>query len=182
MSDSQSVIYIIEPNPQMQGLLARAIKDHHLEYVEIVDAPPDSDAKAIVFDDGKSGMYHIEKPYYFASLFNVIKRLEAHQDKNEIVVLGRYVLDVIQNSISTPHDDNPVKLTEKERDILLLLQGRLPEEVPKDVLLDQVWGYGAQIETHTLETHIYRLRQKIEKDSSKPEFLITNEKGYTLVI
>lgn len=87
--------------------------------------------------------------------------------------------------IFKPHDfslqdlkENIINLTEKERDILLYIDRNSP--VSRDDLLHAVWGYGSNIETHTVETHIYRLRQKIEKDPSKPELLITTDEGYIL--
>ena len=76
-----------------------------------------------------------------------------------------------------------IALTDKERDILLFLyQNRATGAVKKEELLDHVWRYAGNVETHTLETHIYRLRQKIEEDSSCPRFLITTDDGYILDI
>ena len=72
-----------------------------------------------------------------------------------------------------------VRLTGKETDILKYLY-RAAGSVSRDVLLDQVWGYNASVSTHTLETHIYRLRQKLERDPANATILITEGGGYRL--
>ena len=54
--------------------------------------------------------------------------------------------------------------------------------MPRDILLHEVWGYDNTITTHTLETHIYRLRQKIERNPSKAELLVSESGGYKLEI
>ena len=74
-----------------------------------------------------------------------------------------------------------IRLTEKETAILRFLYraGQLP--VSRETLLQEVWGYNSGVTTHTLETHIYRLRQKIEKDAANPEILVTEAGGYKLV-
>jgi hypothetical protein len=76
--------------------------------------------------------------------------------------------------------DAPLRLTEKEVAILALLKESAPSTVPRQQMLDKVWSYAEGVETHTLETHIYRLRQKIEVDPSVPRILLTADDGYRL--
>jgi DNA-binding response OmpR family regulator len=73
-----------------------------------------------------------------------------------------------------------VRLTEKETAILQFLY-RADRTIGRDTLLDQVWGYNAGVRTHTLETHIYRLRRKIERDPARAEILVTEPGGYRLL-
>lgn len=77
-------------------------------------------------------------------------------------------------------DGTRIRLTEKESLILTHLH-RSDAPVPRQVLLDAVWGYGTGIQTHTLETHIYRLRRKIEADPTRATLLVTEAGGYRLV-
>ena len=74
-----------------------------------------------------------------------------------------------------------MRLTEKETAILKYLYRTGDKVVSRDVLLNEVWGYNAGVTTHTLETHIYRLRQKIEPDPSNAKLLVTEPGGYRLV-
>jgi DNA-binding response OmpR family regulator len=73
-----------------------------------------------------------------------------------------------------------VRLTEKETSILKYLYRAGTRSVGRDQLLGEVWGYNAGVTTHTLETHIYRLRQKIEKDPANAAILVTDKGGYRL--
>ena len=74
-----------------------------------------------------------------------------------------------------------IRLTEKETSILKYLYRAGEKVISREVLLHEVWGYNAGVTTHTLETHIYRLRQKIERDPSRAELLITEAGGYKLI-
>ena len=76
-------------------------------------------------------------------------------------------------------DGRKVRLTEKETNILKFLHASAGT-VPRDILLHEVWGYGPAVATHTLETHIYRLRKKIEQDPAKAQILLTEGGGYRL--
>jgi DNA-binding response OmpR family regulator len=74
-----------------------------------------------------------------------------------------------------------VRLTEKETSILRYLYRFGQQPVSRETLLQEVWGYNSGVTTHTLETHIYRLRQKLEKDVATPAILVTEAGGYNLV-
>jgi len=74
-----------------------------------------------------------------------------------------------------------VRLTEKETAILRYLYRSGEKPVSREVLLQEVWGYNSGVTTHTLETHIYRLRQKIEQDPANAALLVTEAGGYKLV-
>ena len=75
-----------------------------------------------------------------------------------------------------------VRLTEKETAILKYMFRAGARPIARDVLLNEVWGYNSGVTTHTLETHVYRLRQKIERNPAKAEILVTEQGGYRLVI
>ncbi|MEM7643520.1 MAG: winged helix-turn-helix domain-containing protein, partial [Pseudomonadota bacterium] len=78
-------------------------------------------------------------------------------------------------------DEKKIRLTDKETNILKFLYRANDGTVARDVLLQEVWGYNAEVTTHTLETHIYRLRQKIEPDPTNVRLLVTESGGYRLM-
>jgi DNA-binding response OmpR family regulator len=94
---------------------------------------------------------------------------------------SHYLLKLQENRLLDMNDaGGDIRLTEKERDILYALVTAPGYTLSRQALMDKVWAYADGVETHTLETHIYRLRQKIEKDSSAPDILLTCPEGYVL--
>lgn len=89
---------------------------------------------------------------------------------------------VVADAMLRRDDGTMLRLTEKERDILVALHECGAAGMDRQSLLDAVWGYAADVETHTLETHIYRLRQKIESDPGTPVLLVTEGNGYRLAV
>lgn len=96
--------------------------------------------------------------------------------------LGPYLFQPQEKSLAREGaaQEDPVSLTDKEVDILIYLARRAPGAVAREDLLRDVWRYQEGVDTHTLETHIYRLRQKIEESAENPRLLVTDEKGYRL--
>lgn len=100
----------------------------------------------------------------------------------EKITFGDYTLNTVSGELHDGRSEKTLRLTEKESRILAALQGAQDRRLGRRELMEKVWGYGEEIETHTLETHIYRLRQKIESDPAKPLLLLTDETGYRLAV
>ena len=119
-------------------------------------------------------------PLRAASLAEILERTLAQSRQVPAqVAIAEYVLDTAENLWLAPQKP-PVRLTEKETAIMLAIKESAPSSLSRPALLTKVWAYADGVETHTLETHIYRLRQKIEEDPSKPSILLTDEDGYRL--
>lgn len=123
---------------------------------------------------------YITKPFRFEVL---LARIRAHlrqhaKTENVAIPIGQYIfrpsIKVLEN------DQEKIRLTEKETNILRFLFSQGDVTVARETLLHEVWGYNAQVTTHTLETHIYRLRQKIESNPSDAQLLLTEDGGYRL--
>ena len=141
----------------------------------------DSDADTILGLDAGANDY-VTKPFKFPVLLARIRaQLRQHeQSEDAVFVLGNYTFKPAMKML-IGEDDKKIRLTEKETNILKFLYRSTDGVVPREVLLHEVWGYNAGVTTHTLETHIYRLRQKIEPDPSNARLLVTESGGYRLV-
>jgi len=106
-------------------------------------------------------------------------RADAKGDYYALTV-GPYTLDDLGYDLIEAGSGKRIRITDKEKDILAFLKINEGKEIKRAALLEAVWDYAHNVETHTLETHIYRLRQKIEKDPANPEYLITTDNGYVL--
>jgi len=140
----------------------------------------DGDADTILGLDSGANDY-VTKPFKFPVLLARIRaQLRQHEQSEDAVFqLGPYTFKPSVKML-IDEDERKIRLTEKETNILKFLYRSSEAVVPRDVLLHEVWGYNAGVTTHTLETHIYRLRQKIEPDPSNARLLITESGGYRL--
>jgi DNA-binding response OmpR family regulator len=141
----------------------------------------DSDADTVLGLDAGANDY-ITKPFRFAVLLARVRaQLRQHEaSEDAIFTVGPYTFKPGSKHLVT-EKGSKLRLTEKETAILRYLFRAGQRVVTRDVLLQEVWGYNANVTTHTLETHIYRLRQKIEKDPSNAQLLQTEAGGYKLV-
>ncbi|MDO5757072.1 MAG: response regulator transcription factor [Rhodobacterales bacterium] len=141
----------------------------------------DGDADTILGLDAGANDY-VTKPFKFPVLLARIRaQLRQHEQSEDAVFqLGPYSFKPALKLL-TAEDGRKVRLTEKETNILKYLYRATDGVVARDELLHEVWGYNAGVTTHTLETHIYRLRQKIEPDPSNARLLVTESGGYRLL-
>ena len=125
---------------------------------------------------------YVTKPFRFSVLLARIRAALRQHDQSEDVVftIGPYSFQPAAKLLESA-DGGKIRLTDKETSILKYLYRQGPKTITREVLLKEVWGYNNRVTTHTLETHIYRLRQKIERDPSNARLLVTEDGGYRLV-
>ena len=160
--------------------LCRLIRKQGIKCPILMLTGHDTDSDTILGLDAGANDY-ITKPFKFPVLLARLRaQLRQHeQSEDAIFSLGPYTFKPSIKILVTA-DDKKIRLTEKETNILKFLYRATEQVVPRDILLHEVWGYNASVTTHTLETHIYRLRQKIEPDPGKASILITENGGYRL--
>jgi len=130
------------------------------------------------FESGASD--YIAKPFRMASLLARVHALLHNQEQSDAaaVVIGPYKFQPAAKTLTI--DGRKIRLTEKETAILRYLYRIGNKIVSRETLLGEVWGYNAAVTTHTLETHVYRLRQKMEVDPQQAQLLVTEPGGYRL--
>ena len=142
----------------------------------------DSEADTILGLDSGANDY-ITKPFRLGVLVARIRaQLRQHERSEDAVFnLGPYSFCPAAKMLLSPDSDNKIRLTEKEAAILKYLLWSGNSVIGREELLNEVWGYNSGVTTHTLETHVYRLRQKLEKDPPNAEILVTEPGGYRLI-
>ncbi len=143
---------------------------------------PDNAPKILFLGDGDvgEGVRVLKTPLRAAALADILRRqIESLIAVPALIVIGDCTLDTRESLWLAP-GQSPLRLTEKETEILRYLKESKNHTMSRQSLLENVWAYAEGVETHTLETHIYRLRQKIEADPSSPVILLTVEDGYKL--
>jgi len=160
--------------------LCRAFRDAGITCPIVLLTAAASDADAIQGLDSGANDY-VTKPFRFAVLMaRVHAHLRSHDRSEEAMYrIGPYTFRP-SAKLLLDEKSHKIRLTEKETNILKYLY-RCGNTVPRETLLNEVWGYNPAVTTHTLETHIYRLRQKIEVNPSEARILVTESGGYRLM-
>lgn len=168
--------------PDMDGReLCRLIRRMGIKVPIIMLTAMDTDSDTILGLESGANDY-IAKPFRFGVL---LARVRAHlrqheQSEDAVFTVGQYIFKPAAKLLVDESANKKIRLTEKETAILKYLYRSGDRPVSRDILLNEVWGYNADVATHTLETHVYRLRQKIEEDPSNASILITEAGGYRL--
>ena len=169
--------------PDMDGRdLCRLLRRADVRAPILILTGADSDADTILDLDSGANDY-ITKPFRLGVLLARIRaQLRQHAlSEDAAFSLGPYSFRPAAKMLVSPESNNKIRLTEKEAAILKYLLRSGDSVFGRDELLNDVWGYNSGVTTHTLETHVYRLRQKLEKDPSNAEILVTEPGGYRLI-
>ena len=161
--------------------VCRTMRDAGVRSPIIMLMVADSEDDTVTGLDAGANDY-VTKPFRMAVL---LARVRAHlrqhtQSGDAIFSIGPYKFQPAAKMLVNEETDKKIRLTEKETAILKYLFRVGNKTVSRETLLDEVWGYNAGVTTHTLETHVYRLRQKIEPDPSNAQILMTEPGGYRL--
>jgi len=168
------------PDGDGRDLCAR-LRKQGLKIPIIMLTGADAEADVVRGLDAGANDY-IAKPF---RLNELLARLRAQlrvfdNSEDAVFTIGPYMFRPSAKLLLEPNRNRKIRLTEKESAILKYLYRAGGRPVPRQVLLNEVWGYNSAVTTHTLETHIYRLRQKIEPDPSNARLLLTEGGGYRL--
>ena len=171
--------------PDMDGRdLCKSLRENNMRAPVIMLTSVDSDSDTIRGLDSGADDY-VTKPFRFNVLLARIRANFRKHEKSEDaqLTIGNYIFLPGTKTLTRESGKKfTIRLTEKETAILKYLYRADGKVISKDELLTEVWGYNKEVTTHTLETHIYRLRQKIEAKSNEEGILLTETGGYRLAL
>ena len=168
-------------NYQSKKELSNAITDNKLDFSNSIIVAKSHENLLIDNDKlDKKNILFIDK--FPVQLDKLIDKINVHLIQHQYnfkskLNIKNYILNI--NSRTVFKDNKELKLTEKEIDIILFLnKNKRPQKI--DILQSQIWKYSTDLETHTVETHVYRLRKKIKDKFNDENFIISSEKGYLI--
>ena len=168
--------------PDMDGRdVCRKLREAGITVPVIMLTAAAAEADTITGLDAGANDY-ITTPFRLGVLLARLRaQLRSHEASTDAVfTIGRFSFHPTAKTLVESGSRKKIRLTEKEVAILRYLYRAGDKPVARETLLGEVWGYNAGVNTHTLETHVYRLRQKIERDPGQAEILVTAPGGYRL--
>ncbi|WP_374763147.1 response regulator transcription factor [Yunchengibacter salinarum] len=183
LKDNSADLIILDVGlPDMDGReLCKRIRKNGVSVPIIMLTGMQSEADTVLGLDSGANDY-VTKPFSFTVL---LARIRAHfrqyeQSEDAVFDVGPYQFQPSSKLLEEKSSGKKVRLTEKETAILKYLYRAGGKPVGREELLAEVWGYNSGVTTHTLETHVYRLRQKVEPESGVATLLVTEPGGYSL--
>lgn len=183
LADNQVDMIILDVGlPDMDGReLCKRIRKNGITVPIIMLTGNVTEADTVLGLDAGANDY-VTKPFSFTVL---LARIRAHfrqyeQSEDATFDVGPYLFQPSAKILEDRTSGQKVRLTEKETNILKYLYRAGGKAVGREELLTEVWGYNSGVTTHTLETHVYRLRQKIEVETGAARILVTEPGGYSL--
>ena len=151
---------------------------NHVKVPALILEPADSDETT----SDKLDMF-VFKPLRLSHLLNQIKSgINVFENSADgFLHFGEYELHPVDKDILNTVTGKTAKLTEREVSIIQYLYKSRGKAVPKNELLQNVWEYSGDVTTHTIETHIYRLRKKVEQETAGAQIVSAEEGGYRLL-
>ena len=185
LADNQMDMLILDVGlPDLDGReLCKRVRKMGITVPVIMLTGMDSDADTVLGLDAGANDY-VAKPFSFTVLLARIRAQFRQYESSEDAIfdLGPYQFQPSAKLLEVKDNQKKIRLTEKETAILKYLYKAGGNPVGRDELLAEVWGYNSGVTTHTLETHIYRLRQKIEAEQDIGRILMTEPGGYSLQV
>jgi DNA-binding response OmpR family regulator/DNA-binding XRE family transcriptional regulator len=169
--------------PDMDGLeLCRRMRRNEVDVPIIMLTETQTDAETILARDAGADDYLVKpfRPSVLSARLRAQLR-QYEQNADAVFTIGSYTFRPSAKLLVHGQSKKKVRLTEKENSILKYLYRSGTNVVGRETLLGEVWGYDTDVTPHALETHVYRLRQKIETDPSNAKLLVTERGGYRLV-
>ena len=182
-SDHYDAILLDVGLPDMDGReVCRLMRRNGVKVPIVMLTGADSEADTILGLHAGANDY-VTKPFPLGVLLARLRaQMHQHeQSEDAVFTIGPFSFRPSEKLLVEADSGKQIKLREKEAAILKYLIRAGGKVIPRQTLITEVFGYNAEVNTHTLETHVYRLRQKIEPDPSNPTFLVTTENGYRVV-
>jgi len=162
------------------GILLEALEEL-LPQVGISPKNEEKECDGILFTEPHTGgdlpsldYFKLPQPLRFLDFLSLVENLPYGQE----ITFYHFSLDLREKLLKNHKTEEVLRITEKECQLLRFFYQNKGQEQSKEKLLQEIWEYHPEAETHTLETHIYRLRQKLEEDPNAPQILLNGKEGY----